>query len=139
MHGKYLVRGRYKGTLSCLLAPKAHFHFSLGAALLLVRRNGGTVSLAVVSIYQASLLTPQGGVSHLLTPLAASPHTPGAAQWVGDAACASLYHGQLEVKCVPWLPEEPVAGLDLDLLPVSAVMHAPVTTVQASLRGAVDP
>ena len=52
------------------------------------------------------------------------------AQWVGDAATHSLYHGQLEVKCVPWLPEEPAAGLDLDLLPVSAVMRTPVVTLQ---------
>lgn len=38
--------------------------------------------------------------------------------------------GLLEVKCVPWLPEEPVAAVDLDLLPVSTVMHSPVTTLQ---------
>jgi len=51
-------------------------------------------------------------------------------QWVGDAATHSLYHGQLAVKCVPWLPEEPAAAVDLDLLPVRAVMHAPVVTLQ---------
>ena len=41
-----------------------------------------------------------------------------------------VFAGLLEVKCVPWLPEEPVAAVDLDLLPVSTVMHSPVTTVQ---------
>ncbi len=51
-------------------------------------------------------------------------------QWVGDAATHSLYHGQLAVKCVPWLPEEPAAAVDLDLLPVRAVMHAPVVTLR---------
>ena len=34
------------------------------------------------------------------------------------------------MKCVPWLPEEPAAAVDLDLLPVRAVMHAPVVTLR---------
>lgn len=42
--------------------------------------------------------------------------------------------GLLVVKCVPWLPEEPVAAVDLDLLPVSTVMHSPVATVQVGRK-----
>ena len=35
------------------------------------------------------------------------------AKWVADAATHSLYHGLMEVKCVPFLPREvsqPVAS-----------------------------
>ena len=51
-------------------------------------------------------------------------------RWVADAACHSLYHGLLEVKCVPFLPGEPVSAFSLDLLPVSHVMASPVVCLR---------
>jgi len=56
------------------------------------------------------------------------------AKWVADAASHSLYHGLLEVKCVPFLPREPVADMSLDLLEVRHVMAAPVVTLPERLR-----
>lgn len=40
------------------------------------------------------------------------------AKWVADAATHSLYHGLLEVACVPFLPASPNSPVSLDLLPV---------------------
>ena len=40
------------------------------------------------------------------------------AKWVADAATHSLYHGLLEVACVPFLPATPTSSISLDLLPV---------------------
>jgi chloride channel 7 len=51
------------------------------------------------------------------------------AKWVADAASHSLYHGLLEVKCVPFLPKEPLSDVSLDLLEVRYVMAAPVATL----------
>ena len=51
------------------------------------------------------------------------------AKWVADAATHSLYHGLLEVKCVPWLPPEPSARRALDLVPVRFAMAAPAVTL----------
>ena len=51
------------------------------------------------------------------------------AKWVADAATHSLYHGLLEVKCVPWLPPEPSARRALDLVPVRYAMAAPAVTL----------
>ncbi|KAK9840815.1 hypothetical protein WJX81_006821 [Elliptochloris bilobata] len=51
------------------------------------------------------------------------------AKWVADAATHSLYHGLLEVKCVPWLPPEPSARRPLDLVPVRYAMAAPAVTL----------
>jgi len=52
------------------------------------------------------------------------------AKWVADAGSHSLYHGLLEVKCVPFLPREPSSGVSLDLLDVGYVMRAPVVTLR---------
>ncbi|CAL8466168.1 g5704 [Coccomyxa elongata] len=57
-----------------------------------------------------------------------------AAKWVADAATHSLYHGLLEVKCVPWLPSVPVAKKALDLVPVRAAMAAPAVTLHEHMR-----
>lgn len=51
------------------------------------------------------------------------------AKWVADAGTHSLYHGLLEVKCVPWLPASPVSYKSLDLVPVSQAMASPVTVL----------
>ena len=56
------------------------------------------------------------------------------AKWVADAASHSLYHGLLEVKCVPFLPREPVSDVSLDLLEVRYVMAAPVVTLRERMR-----
>lgn len=48
------------------------------------------------------------------------------AKWVADAATHSLYHGLLDVKCIPWLPPQPATTSSLDLLPVKQAMAAPV-------------
>jgi H+/Cl- antiporter ClcA len=57
------------------------------------------------------------------------------AKWVADAASHSLYHGLLEVKCVPFLPKElPIADVSLDLLEVRYVMAAPVVTLREKMR-----
>lgn len=51
------------------------------------------------------------------------------AKWVADAATHSLYHGLLEVKCIPWLPSAPTAAMSLDLFPVARAMAAPVVSL----------
>ncbi|KAL4529321.1 hypothetical protein Ndes2526A_g04115 [Nannochloris sp. 'desiccata'] len=57
------------------------------------------------------------------------------AKWVADAASHSLYHGLLEVKCVPFLPKElPITDVSLDLLEVRYVMAAPVVTLREKMR-----
>ena len=56
------------------------------------------------------------------------------AKWVADAASHSLYHGLLEVKCVPFLPKEPLSDLSLDLLEVRYVMAAPVVTLRERMK-----
>jgi len=45
-----------------------------------------------------------------------------------------LYHALLEVKAAPFLAPEPVSKHSLDLLPVRAVMHAPVVTLRTFMR-----
>jgi hypothetical protein len=56
------------------------------------------------------------------------------AKWVADAMVHPLYHALLEVKAAPFLAPEPVSKHSLDLLPVRAVMHAPVVTLRTSMR-----
>lgn len=56
------------------------------------------------------------------------------AKWVADAGSHSLYHGLLEVKCVPFLPKEPVASLSLELLEARHVMASPVVTVHQRMK-----
>lgn len=56
------------------------------------------------------------------------------AKTVADAATHSLYHGLLEVKCVPFLPKDPISTMSLDLLEVRSVMHAPVVTLREQMR-----
>ena len=51
------------------------------------------------------------------------------AKWVADAGCHSLYHGLLEVKCIPFLPKEPNTSSSLELLEVRHVMAHPVLTL----------
>lgn len=66
------------------------------------------------------------------------------AKWVADAGTHSLYHGLLEVKCVPWLPSVPVSFKSLDLVPITQAMAAPVVVlhekvsyaeIRSALRG----
>ncbi|KAL4429222.1 hypothetical protein ABPG77_010201, partial [Micractinium sp. CCAP 211/92] len=56
------------------------------------------------------------------------------AKFVADAATHSLYHGLLEVKCVPFLPKDPISTMSLDLLEVRSVMHSPVVTLREQMR-----
>lgn len=56
------------------------------------------------------------------------------AKWVADAACHSLYHALLEVKCVPFLMPEPVSRFSLDLLPVKTVMRSPVVCLELHMK-----
>jgi len=53
---------------------------------------------------------------------------------VADSVTHSLYHGLLEVKCVPFLPPEPVSKYSLDLVPVSFVMRSPVVTLKERMK-----
>lgn len=55
------------------------------------------------------------------------------AKWVADAGCHSLYHGLLAVKCVPFLPKEPVTSSSLELLEVRHVMAKPVVTLHEKM------
>ncbi|KAK9804251.1 hypothetical protein WJX72_003440 [[Myrmecia] bisecta] len=52
------------------------------------------------------------------------------AKWVADALTHSLYHGLLEVKCVPFLPSEPACKRSLDLMAAHHVMSSPVCTLR---------
>ncbi|GLI66383.1 hypothetical protein VaNZ11_010174 [Volvox africanus] len=79
-----------------------------------------TVALAVIMIEVSSDV-------HMLLPVLVAIMV---AKWVADAATHSLYHGLLEVKCVPFLSSEPVSALSLDLLPVSYVMRSPVVCLR---------
>ncbi|KAG2489363.1 hypothetical protein HYH03_012193 [Edaphochlamys debaryana] len=79
-----------------------------------------TVALAVIMIEVSSDV-------HMLLPVLVAIMV---AKWVADAATHSLYHGLLEVKCVPFLPAEPVSAFSLDLLPVSYVMSSPVVCLR---------
>lgn len=56
------------------------------------------------------------------------------AKWVADAATHSLYHGLLEVKCIPWLPDSPESHKSLDLVAVSQAMSSPVVTVSENAK-----
>lgn len=56
------------------------------------------------------------------------------AKWVADAGSHPLYHGLLEVKCVPFLPKEPVSAVSLDLVEVRHVAAAPVVTLKETMR-----
>ena len=51
------------------------------------------------------------------------------AKWVADALTHPLYHGLLEIKCIPFLSSEPISIKHLDLLPVARVMASPVVTL----------
>ena len=51
------------------------------------------------------------------------------AKWVADALTHPLYHGLLEIKCIPFLNPEPMVSKHLDLLPVARVMASPVVTL----------
>lgn len=51
------------------------------------------------------------------------------AKWVADSLTHPLYHGLLEIKCIPFLNAEPQASKHLDLLPVARVMASPVVTL----------
>lgn len=56
------------------------------------------------------------------------------AKWVADVGCHSIYHGLLEVKCVPFLPKEPNTDISLELLEVRHVMSTPVITLHEKMR-----
>ena len=47
------------------------------------------------------------------------------AKWIADAGTHSLYHGLLEVKCVPWLPFAPASSRSLDLIPIQQASPKP--------------
>lgn len=82
----------------------------------------------------ASASTPHTAVHTLpSSPTLSTPFTPQA-KWVADAVTHSLYHGLLEVKCVPFLASEPVSRYSLDLIPVSYVMHSPVITLKEKMK-----
>uniref|UniRef100_A0A7R9VET4 Chloride channel protein n=1 Tax=Chlamydomonas euryale TaxID=1486919 RepID=A0A7R9VET4_9CHLO len=83
-----------------------------------------TLSLAVIMIEVSSDV-------HMLLPVLTAIMT---AKWVADAVTHSLYHGLLEVKCVPFLPPEPVSKKSLDLIPVSYIMHSPVVLLKERMR-----
>ncbi|KAG1669629.1 hypothetical protein FOA52_010789 [Chlamydomonas sp. UWO 241] len=83
-----------------------------------------TMSLAVIMIEVSSDV-------HMLLPVLVAIMT---AKWVADAVTHSLYHGLLEVKCVPFLPPEPVSKYSLDLVPVSFVMHSPVVLLKQTMK-----
>lgn len=82
-----------------------------------------TVALAVIMIEISNDV-------HMLLPILVSLMV---AKWLADAVTHSLYHGLLEVKCVPFLPPEPSSKYSLDLLPVSLVMRSPVVTLSPAL------
>ncbi len=53
------------------------------------------------------------------------------AKWTGDALTHALYHALLEVKCVPFLPNEAQSNkCNLDLVEVKRVMALPVVTLK---------
>ena len=58
-------------------------------------------------------------------------------KWVGDYFTHPLYHALLELKCIPFLEEEPVVvedgggRVDLELCTAGQVMAAPAKTVTA--------
>lgn len=56
------------------------------------------------------------------------------AKWVADSLVHPLYHALLEVKAAPFLAPEPVSKHSLDLLPVRAVMRAPVVSLRTPMR-----
>jgi chloride channel 7 len=56
------------------------------------------------------------------------------AKWVADAGCHSLYHGLMEIKCIPFLPKEPSTRSSLELIEVRHVMAKPVVTLKERMR-----
>ncbi len=58
-------------------------------------------------------------------------------KWVGDYFTHPLYHALLELKCIPFLEEEPVVvednskRVDLELCTAGQAMAAPAKTVTA--------
>lgn len=56
------------------------------------------------------------------------------AKWVADAGCHSLYHGLMEISCIPFLPKEPSTQSSLELIEVRHVMAKPVVTLRERMR-----
>ena len=56
------------------------------------------------------------------------------AKWVADAGCHSLYHGLMEISCIPFLPKEPSTLSSLELVEVRHVMAWPVVTLREKMR-----
>ncbi|GAX85776.1 hypothetical protein CEUSTIGMA_g13191.t1 [Chlamydomonas eustigma] len=83
-----------------------------------------TLALAVIMIEISSDV-------HMLLPVLVAIMT---AKWVADSLSHSLYHGLLEVKCVPFLLSEPTSKYSLDLVPVSYVMRSPVVTLKEHMK-----
>jgi len=79
-----------------------------------------TISLAVI-------MMEMSGDIHFLLPILLGILV---AKWIGDSATHSLYHGLLEVKCVPFLPNEPSFPVSLDLFEVRQIMQTPVATLR---------
>ena len=83
-----------------------------------------TVSLAIIMIEISNDV-------HMLLPILVAIMV---AKWVADACTHSLYHGLLEVKCVPFLSPQPVSKQSLDLMDVRSVMHSPVVTMTEQMK-----
>jgi chloride channel 7 len=60
------------------------------------------------------------------------------AKTLADMCTHPLYHGLMEVKCVPFLPGDANASVSPDLLPVTLVMQSPVVCVKVC-AAAVSP
>lgn len=56
------------------------------------------------------------------------------AKWVADAGCHSLYHGLMEISCIPFLPKEPPTLSSLELIEVRHVMAKHVVTLRERMR-----
>ena len=56
------------------------------------------------------------------------------AKWVADAGCHSLYHGLMEISCIPFLPKRPSTLSSLELVEVRHVMAWPVVTLREKMR-----
>ncbi|CAD7698710.1 unnamed protein product [Ostreobium quekettii] len=96
----------------------------IGAAAFMGGVTRLTVSLAVIMIEISNDV-------HMLPPILVAVMI---AKWVADSWTHSLYHGLLEVKCVPFLPPQPISKDSLDLMETRAVMHSPVVTMREQMR-----
>eukprot|EP00878_Enallax_costatus_P009157 GHUV01009572.1.p1 GENE.GHUV01009572.1~~GHUV01009572.1.p1 ORF type:complete len:712 (+),score=175.93 GHUV01009572.1:218-2353(+) len=124
-YGQLLSRWTTAGALSnpwSWIDPGAFALVGAGAFMGSVTRL--TIALAVIMVEISDDV-------HMLLPVLVGIMV---AKWVADAACHSLYHALLEVKCVPFLMPEPVSRFSLDLLPVKTVMRSPVVCLELCMK-----